>query len=506
MLSDKISLLCRGSYSKLTSRIAQLQRRSLKELVARKESTLQSFEKELEAQYAKVETFTKKLGQHRRLSSCDGSEVNGINGMKKVIESTSAQLQLCLQEKNTLSSELDEVRKALNYSQREYADVMDRFALNVAKQNLTQTNEETSRMLIELQKIWADIGLPMNERQAVRYRLKNCVEDACKNMLVEASKLRDDRRNEIESLKHKLQVMHASLGINETFSKITADSHSIEDQIKALNYCINGVRHEYENALDRCRTVFSAAKSLISELDLDDTAISSNLKQLLLNGQLLLKSNNSRPSEPILCHSFLDLCEKEVKKLKLVRSNRLLSTVDMFNDLGSIAREMDVSPKELASMALYSIKRLSCPVWWDSGIWKQVEDAFCKQRSGHTATVVFINHLRLFVDTVKSIAHGRRLLSDALKNVVEESEEAILATAEGCEMDVKELYESMQKSLSKLPPLSKQHAKGCLDEMKMFTAAAESIAQSEIETLTVSTFVRFSIPLQANSCQRISPK
>ena len=448
-----------------------------------------SFEKELDAQYAKVVALSKKLGQ-RRLS-CNGTETDEVHHLKKAVESAKSQLDACVNEKASLSAELGKVREALHVSQTQHAEAMDHLALKIAQQNLTQSNDETSRMLSDLQKIWAEVGLPMNQRQVVRERLKNCVEDACSNMLAEASRLRDDKREEVEKLQSKLQAMHALLGTMDSYSSITSVSQSIEDQTKALNYCINEIRHEFENALARCKALITSTNALVSELNLDENAISPNLKQLLLHGKQLLKSSSSSASsEPILCDSFLDSCEKEIKKLKLLKSDRLLSTVDLFNKLRSIAAEMDASPKELTSMALYCIKRRSyLPEWWSSRVWEQVEGAFSKQGSDQTATEAFIAHLKLLVDTTESITHGRRLLSDALKAVVDESHEVILATAEGCEMDVMDLYQSLQDTLSRLPPLSKQHVKGCLDEMKMFTAAAESIAQSEIETLTVSTLL-----------------
>lgn len=134
--------------------------------------------------------------------------------MKKSINSANSNLDACLREKATLLSELHELRKALNSSQLEHAHAMDQLALAFAKENLTKSNDETSRMLSDLQSVWAEVGLPTNERQAVRDRLKHCVEDACKNMLAEASVLRDDKKREVEKLRTHLQGMHDLLGLN----------------------------------------------------------------------------------------------------------------------------------------------------------------------------------------------------------------------------------------------------------------------------------------------------
>jgi hypothetical protein len=464
----------------------QHERKNLKDQLARKDSTLRSFEKELEVQYAKVDSLSKSLGQQRRLSSCNEPE---IEKLKQSIEATNSKLDACLHEKDILSSELSEARKALDLSKLEHANTMDQLALARAKENLTQSNDETSRMLSELQSVWAEVGLPMNERQAVRDRLKHCVEDACENMLVEASKFRDDKRQEVERLRTRLQDMHNLMGLNGSCTSTFHgdDSQSLDGQMKILNDSISKIRKEYENAFARCKSLLATTNSLVFELELDENVMGRNLTILMHDGKSLVNSNQYR-NEAILSRSFLDACENDLKKLRLLKSNRMLSVVEMSNGVQSIASDMDVTPKDLVSMAMYSINRRSeNPRWLDAATWKQVEDSLSKRASDQVATEAFVNHLSLLLDTIKSITHGRKLLSEKLKQVVEESHEAILATAEGSEMDVMDLYKSLQDTLGSLPPLSKNRCAACIDEMKMFVTAAESICQSEIETLTVSS-------------------
>ena len=52
-------------------------------------------------------------------------------------------------------------------------------------------------------------------------------------------------------------------------------------------------------------------------------------------------------------------------------------------------------------------------------------------------------------------------------------------------MGVGDLAQSLRDALLNLPPLSKEHVRACIDEMQMLVTAAESVAQSEVETLTV---------------------
>lgn len=52
-------------------------------------------------------------------------------------------------------------------------------------------------------------------------------------------------------------------------------------------------------------------------------------------------------------------------------------------------------------------------------------------------------------------------------------------------VNAEELSRGLQEALHHLPPLSKEHSKACIDEIQMLNDAAEAVAQSEVETLTV---------------------
>jgi len=98
----------------------------------------------------------------------------------------------------------------------------------------------------------------------------------------------------------------------------------------------------------------------------------------------------------------------------------------------------------------------------------------------------FSDHLTLMLQTLQAISHGRQLLSKTLKAVIDESHGALLVTAEGCGMmNAQDFSRSLQEALQHLPPLSKEYSKACIDEMQMLNEAAEAVAQSEVETLTV---------------------
>jgi hypothetical protein len=253
---------------------------------------------------------------------------------------------------------------------------------------------------------------------------------------------------------------------------------------------------EYDSALERCQELIKDAEALVSELRPSENELGQHIRALLQNGKPLLhrksgsnespSSRTSHHSVPILSASFLDSCEKEIKRLRLVKSGKLLSSVEITDSIRSIAKDMHENRKDVATMVLYNIKRRSdgVPSWWNESAADQVYDAVFKQGTLHVDTA-FTKHLSLVLETLQGVAHGRKLLSDVLRQVVEDSHNALLETAEGSEMEVKDLYQNVHDALFQLPPLSKQYVKGCIDEMQMIVAAAEAITQSEIETLTV---------------------
>jgi len=458
----------------------EYQRRYLKEQLLRKESTIHSFEKELHVQQAKVETLSKSLDNHRNRS--DEPITDEVNELK----TANSMLNESQRELAVLSSKLEEVREALTASQNENAQLMDRLALSHAKQNLTQSNDETSRLLTELQEIWADVGLSMDEREAVRNRLKNCVEEACSSMVAKASQLRVEKKQQMDISKARFQNMHSLLGTYETFLTIAhkIDSNaSIDGKIRSLNHCINEISEEYHLAKTRYQTLFDQTKTLTSELDLDkNTFTSKNLQLIMQCGRRLSNSISPPSSEPLLSNAFLDACEKDVKRLRMIKSERLLSTIQSTNEFRSISKEMDVNAMELSAMALYLIRRRSNVAWWNDSTFSQVQIVLSKQGSEQLVNDMFANHLRLVLETVRRIAHSRRLLSDALKHIIDETRDTIISTAD---FDVKDLYQSLQDTLSRLPPLSNQYVKGCIDQMQMFATAAETVSQTEVEMLTV---------------------
>lgn len=514
---------------------------------------MRSFENEVEVQHAQIDALSKSLDRRRQQKSPEGNELDHnatIQSLEKELKSAQSKLDAAVIEKSKLTAELEETREALLASRVEFAKAEERLALACSQQKLTESNEETARMLKQLQDVWADVGVSLEHRDAVRLRLLHCVEDACSNMLDEATKLRDDKNQEVSDLTRHLNEMYSALGLKETVSithDINTSPRTISNQCEILNLQRRHVQPKYDSAIVRCTQLIDEVETLAAELHPITNDLSQNLKSLMHNKRLGTKRkrdqfaqhrtsmevsrearakvsrhvetlmNEMQPSGESsqvndstsrhnanlsakpqhhtesasmapgsLSALFLDECEKDIKRLRLFKSDKMLSNVDTCEKVRSAAKEMHASMSEMSTMVIYSLKRRSAgiPGWWNDSIADQVYGALFKQGSV-LVNGSFTSHLELVLEIVQVVAHGRRLLSDELRKVIEESHAALLATAEGCEVDVSDLYQSLHDALFHLPPLSKEHVQACIDEMQVLVTASESVSQSEIETLTV---------------------
>jgi len=524
---------------------SELQRRNMKDLLARKQSALKSFENEVVVQNNKIDALSKSLGRRRKLNNTavdDNDHIQLVESLENEIIAVKARLDICNDEKTKLISELKKTRDAMSKCQEDQAKSEEMLALIHSEQKLTETTEETTRILRQLQEAWADIGLPMSERESVRQKLENCVEDACCRMLGEAIELREEKIQAVKKVQSHLEEVYAALGISDgvaTLEELHSSPISLNAQLETLNNRLREIQPQFDHAMERYTKLSNDANSLIFDLQLKTCDLTDNIKLISQGGapefkrrrqgaghrrttmaasrearakvfkhvENLMKdldvsdlptdpyddtplntgqSGNAAKEPGCLSIKFLDDCERDIKKLRVLKSEKMLSNVEKCENIRSIAKEMHANLRDLSTLVIHNLKkrRREFPDWWDNSTSDQVFEAVSKKGS----TIVnesFTKHLDLTLETLRGITHGRKLLSDTLKQVIEDSHDALLATAEDCQMDIKDLYKSLHKALFDLPHLSKQHIQACIDEMQMLVTAAESIAQSEIETLTV---------------------
>ncbi|KAL9185198.1 hypothetical protein ACHAXT_002975 [Thalassiosira profunda] len=526
----------------------ETQRRALKSALGRKDSTLRSVESEMALQSEQIEALTESLERYRKLAADDGPDpMEVIQGLEEEVRSSKGKLETCHSDNKRLQSELEGARDTISLCQRERAQAEEKLALFRSHQKLTESTAETERVLTQMQEIMAAIGMSQEERESVRNKLENCVEDACSRMLDEASSLRDEKTQQVDSKKDRLAEMRSALGLDQN----TGDAHTLSQplnaQLESIDRHVSELLPQYEGALERCRTLASDAEKLISSLH--PIGVSDHLQQLMKhqrhgskrkrashipehhrasmeasrearaklfkNAEAMInalptidegsslgtndgsdgvakssrmgEAEGSASTEPgALSTAFLDSCEQEIKSLRVLKADRLHSNDDQCKQINAIAKQMHVTTGDLSSIVLHGMKksRRGIPSWWSESVAGSVYSALSK-KAGILVTGAFTDHLSLVFETLQKVSQGRQLLSGTLNDVLKESHSALLATAEGCGMDVNALSRNLHDALSHLPPLSKEYFKVSVEEMEMLATAAETVSQSEIETLTV---------------------
>jgi len=501
----------------------ELNRRVIKDMLIKKDSVLESLENEHSMLNERIHALTNSLDKRRKLASPDGQEedaVDIIENLEKKIQVVETKLETCLADKNDFSTELKELQTSLSEAQVLHAESEERVALLLSQQKLTESTKGTDQMLIKLQDVFKVTGTSSQERESIRQKLENCVEDACSNMLNEATSLRDEKIQEVNVQRKTLTAMYAALGLMDTTTKSTDTDLSLNDQLQFLKRQTSEIQSQYQVAIERRNQLESEAIKLTSAIGGDTSEslqklMSTNrrasklpakyrasmsraemfkdVKNMMKDLQVIdeaseevypaqrkdePKTNSAEPAS--LSTTFLDSCEQDIKKLRLLKSERQLSNTATCNKIRIITKQMHVSGNELSEIVQTqgNAKEL------DGHVLRSVYDAIFK-RGSVLITISFTNHLNIVLEIIQDISLGRKLLSDTLAKEIKECHTALITTAKDCGMDVTDMASSLHDALFHLPPLSKEYIEACIDNVQMLVTAVETITVSEVETLTV---------------------
>ena len=189
-----------------------------------------------------------------------------------------------------------------------------------------------------------------------------------------------------------------------------------------------------------------------------------------------------------LSESFLDICEIDLKKLRLIKSEKLVANSEVQNRIWNLAKEMNLSERDIISLVIQSMKKRfkEFPTWWDPVIANEVFRNASMKDGTVAVTKIFTQHLVLVHECLQNISHSRSVLSQSLKGIVESAYETLLTALEDVdgEMYASEAYASFHDALFQLPPMSKEHIEACIDEMNNLVTAVNIMSESEIEALT----------------------
>jgi hypothetical protein len=511
-----------------------MERQRSQKLIERKDAALHSFESEVESLNNKVAGLSKDLSCRRVLVESGEDPMQVIKRLEAEKLTLDGELRAANLKVEGLTTRAQNLERAGKITERNHDETRELLAL--AEISLVKHNGEiiSKDVLEKLQQIWGDLGVDRNLRENSRQEIESCIEDTCTRKLDEASALKAKTEQEIRKITQKLDSMRNALGlsVNDTPSGST-----LMEYLEELRGQVKELEPQFKSGQERRGKIVKDVINLFASMDFSDDQLSTNLQTLLAqesstqheplqeiststsgrnkraakmkdvegmvnalsaafkpnNGLSDIAEERAETEEPIhqrptrcLHDEFLSRCEKDVSMLRVQRSQMLVKNRDMQQEASSLVAEMHLSTSDIVTLVEYSAKRRlkELPAWWIRDSAEAVARVLAGSGGSVETSETFSQHLKLVTETLGSLAEGRRLLSTALRGIVERAQKTLLDIV-GREIDASEAYASFHDALFRLPPLSQELIQACISEMDALVAGVEAMTQSEIEALTV---------------------
>lgn len=456
----------------------QLERRRFASAIQRKDFALESLENEVENLNSKIAGLTSDLTKRRRLTG--ENKVEMIQILEEQMTRLKRQLQEAEEKLDQANYELSDLKATNEKLAGDYSMVKEDLTL---AQMIVRQNDgvhPSESFLEKTQGIWDLLGVDSEHRESIRLQIESCLEDTCSRKLKEQEALKEETSSAIEQAKAKLRAMQAVLGIS-------TDTEREPSDMKLLNYLSwlkreeEHLRPSFNSAMERREKIIKDTTALVSSMKLTHSALSRDL-------QTLLQTDSDGPEKITknLSNVFLSKCEEEISSLRLKKARILVRNTEVKSEVYKLVQEMNLCEDDVADLTLHSIRQRQrdVPQWWEKSCMEQVARCVAQSNGVINAGQPFSNHLEIVFESLDSVANGRRKLSSVLSDIVKRAQKTLLDTVDG-EVDASEAYASFHDVLFRLPPLSKEFVEACVTEIDALVLGVETMAQSEIEALTV---------------------
>ncbi|GMI46763.1 hypothetical protein TrCOL_g1706 [Triparma columacea] len=457
---------------------SELQRRGLEKEVETKDAKL----KDLEMKNADLKTKISQIAEASQFGS-----VHGVEGAFEI----KSQLD---EKERRLSETKEKLTKAeLKFQSAgiELAECKEKLSVVDVSKDM---KKETASTLAQLQTYWRLLGIDLEEREKVRNELEGCVEEKCNALLRDATKRERETRQEIDRLNEMNESMQRALGrvSNNTSSTSSSSfqahfgiSTSTENRLSLLKQrelaqqTYTEIEPIFRKAKARHAKILKDAKALLGALEKGENSISRTLRGFL---------GAQADKDGLFAEDLLTSCEDELRKMRVMKSELLVKSNSAYERANKLATETHSSSSDLFLLAKSFVSKdkgkSGAADWWTETVCKQVCDFITISNMKVPTSSVWGKHLEIITRSVEAIAEGREEFSNELKVVVEEAHKQLMGIVEGDE-DATEAYASFHSALFRLPRLSKDHIKACVNEIKILVGAADVMMQSETEALTV---------------------
>jgi hypothetical protein len=318
------------------------------------------------------------------------------------------------------------------------------------------------------------------------------LEDTCNRILEEASKLKANTIAEINRLENELTSMSSVLGKDPPpVIDVKANGVTLLPLCESLREEASKIRPEYLSAVGRRKNLVNDAITLVDAIGREKAQPSSKLTELiegqekqgssiksgreqrsevLRNVQGMVDSLDrlmgsdsteddemesiTEPSSPLtddynygpprsLHVDVLDSCEKEVSRLRLLKSEILVQNSEVREEIAALVKDMHLSAEEIVALTeqVVDFQNENTSAWWATDVALQVARSLLDNESCVSTTPAFSKHLDSIRLAMETVAAHRRSLSQALKGAVDRAQKTLLMTVDG-EADASEAYAS----------------------------------------------------------------
>ena len=523
---------------------AEASKVGLHDRLKRKEVALSSFENEIECLNQQIIHLSEDLDRRRSIGSISSESSRNyiceIDGLKERLLAAENENQVLAvaKEKYMVSVET----KGLQLSALSERMTVMKVTMKNKGVEAKQKVEET---MSQLQEFWLEIGLSRNEREFVRVRIEDCLEISCDDALKQAKESKIHYKDNINSRRQEIEETYLALGMYEEFALLeeswSTDSPLLR-QIDTLQRGMSEIAPTYNSAIDRRANIISEVETALASMGKSSSVVCDELASLLELKQShcrkkrplfsanspVLPNNSSKDrratqfkqveemvralecgqaeneertnygltdstqqekavSEPgMLADDFLSFCEAEMTKLKMEKAKMKVSNQAFREEAKRLTKDMHLRGRELLSLSIHSMKKRmkDMPGWWDHRVAEEVCRSIMSKEAIVKVGTSYTKHLEAIHDCLSSLSKGREMLSKTLQDIVKNAQNTLLQTVES-ELDAGEAYASFDAALARLPPLSKENVNACIEEMNTLVEAVDTMAQSEVEALTV---------------------
>ena len=419
-------------------------------------------------------------------------------------------LNIAQNDSQEADSKIGSLKDSLRLSQCEHAKAREMIAFMEVSLSKQDGSLESTRSLEDLQKVWEVLGVDMSFRDTERQAIHSSLTDTCSRKLNDALLLKANSEKEIDSLTNQLDCMYKALGDTADLFNQRILPTPLLARLQTLQEEYRKLATPYKYACARRETILNDAIYLSEELGLSSNNLPSNLKTLLEqdetesedNSDGSIESMTSGDSKDIkeeksqdtllmlppnsLEGKFLADCEKEIKILRVQKSELLVQNREMLQRISEIVGELHMSTDEIITkIELYfKATQQSTHHTIDRQVSERILQDIKSSSINGESKASDIAQITLIQEALEKIAKHRQSLSSMLQTIIERAQKTLLRIV-GDEVDASKAYANFHDALFQLPSLSRERSQACISEMEALVVGVEAMTQSETEALTV---------------------